>query len=68
MNSAEALEKHPVLKSEKASDGTPYRVVRGAAWRDDEEIRLRSACRRSGRPAARNDFDGFRCVVVVSGG
>jgi formylglycine-generating enzyme required for sulfatase activity len=68
MNSAEALKKHPILKNEKASDGTAFRVLRGGSWNGGVEIYLRSTCRDNIPPASRIDINGFRCVVVVSGG
>jgi formylglycine-generating enzyme required for sulfatase activity len=68
MNGAEALEKYPVLKNEKASDGTPSRVLRGASWDSNVEIILRSTYRNFGHPAKRYVSFGFRCVLVVSGG
>jgi formylglycine-generating enzyme required for sulfatase activity len=68
MNDAEAMKKYPVLKSEKADDGTPYRVLRGASWDAYGEVGLRSSVRRDGRPADRIDCGGFRCVLVISGG
>jgi len=68
MNGAEAREKYPVLKDEKASDGTPYRVLRGASWDNDGVISLRSTYRFNARPTYRFNISGFRCVLVVSGG
>lgn len=68
MNSAEALKTYPILKTEKSSDGTPYRVVRGGSWNYDVPIDLRSAYRIYDHPTNRDDFIGFRCVLVISGG
>jgi formylglycine-generating enzyme required for sulfatase activity len=68
MNDADALEKFPLLKVERGSDGTPYRVLRGGSWNLGDEVYLRSSSRSLGRPSGRYDFSGFRCVLVVSGG
>ena len=68
MNSADALKAFPVLKTEKASDGSPFRVLRGGSWSDDSEIDLRSAYRRFGLPTGRFGRYGFRCVMALSGG
>jgi formylglycine-generating enzyme required for sulfatase activity len=68
MNSAEAIKALPALKEEKASDGTPYRVLRGASWFLSDEISLRSTYRNRNHPSIRNDYGGFRCVLVISGG
>jgi serine/threonine protein kinase/formylglycine-generating enzyme required for sulfatase activity len=65
MNNAEILEKYPSLRNEKASDGTPYRVVRGGAWDIDDPIFLRSTFRNIVRPTTRGDAFGFRCVLVT---
>jgi formylglycine-generating enzyme required for sulfatase activity len=66
MNEAEALAAYPVLKNEKAIDGMPYRVLRGGSWRNYVSMALRSSSRNNVQPANRNDYNGFR-VVVVSG-
>ncbi len=68
MNDADALQEIPALKEERASDGTPYRVLRGGSWGDNAEILLRSSFRDFVRPAYRSVNFGFRCVLVVSGG
>jgi formylglycine-generating enzyme required for sulfatase activity len=68
MNSAEAIKKYPALKEEKASDGTPYRVLRGASWNGIDKILLRSSYRYYNPPTSRSDSFGIRCVLVVSGG
>ncbi len=65
MNSAEALETIPVLKNEKYSDGTPFRVLRGASWSSNGSVYLRSAFRNYGHPTYRNVNYGFRLVVSV---
>ena len=68
MNSAEARKASPVLEKEKASDGTPFRGVRGGSWDSDDEIILRSSFRINALPSNRFDNRGFRCVLMVSGG
>ena len=68
MNSAEVRKTHPFLEMDKTSDGTPYRVVRGGSWLDNQEIKLRSSSRNRGETTFRCIFHGFRCVLVVSGG
>ena len=65
MNDADVLEEIPVLKSEKHSDGTPFRVLRGGAWSSNEEFFLRSSCRNYERPVYRDGSNGFRLVVSV---
>lgn len=68
MNSVEILERYPALKSEKASDGTPCRVLRGSSWGRTDEISLRSASRGFNPPAERFGYAGFRCVLAIPGG
>jgi len=68
MNSLEALEKHPVLKDEKARNGTLYRVVRGGSWHNDNPFDGRSSTRFGAHPATRSDEKGFRCVLAYSSG
>jgi hypothetical protein len=68
MNSADAIKAVPKLKGEKARDGTPFRVVRGASWFNNVEIYLRSTYRSYDHPTNRSDRIGFRCVLVISGG
>ena len=65
MNDSEALEKYSVMKDEKASDGTPFRVLRGASWFSYDSVYLRSASRSCVHPACRNGNYGFRLVVSV---
>jgi serine/threonine protein kinase/formylglycine-generating enzyme required for sulfatase activity len=67
MNSAEALKKFPVLKEEKASDGTAFRVLRGASWCNDGSVNLGASSRDYGQPLGRSDNLGFRVVLVSSG-
>ncbi|MCX6874839.1 MAG: SUMF1/EgtB/PvdO family nonheme iron enzyme [Verrucomicrobia bacterium] len=67
MNDAERLEAYPMLKSEKADDGTPFRVLRGGSWNLGAADLLLSSCRFGGPPTIRHDFNGFRVVLVVSG-
>jgi len=44
------------------------RVLRGGSWDGHSGIALRSASRYYDRPTYRDDYSGFRCVLVVSGG
>ncbi len=67
MNSPEVIKEYPALKNEKASDGTAFRVLRGASWDRNDPLLLRSSCRNFGRPVFRYGDRGFRCVLVVSG-
>jgi formylglycine-generating enzyme required for sulfatase activity len=67
MNDSEALERFPPLRKEKAEDGSPYRVRRGGAWNESDPIILRSSFRDSGHQTGRSIYNGFRCVLVVSG-
>jgi formylglycine-generating enzyme required for sulfatase activity len=67
MNAPDVLKEYPVLEKEKASDGTAFRVLRGASWNGDAPLGLRSSCRGGGHPVGRTGLSGFRCVLVVSG-
>ena len=67
MNDPDVLKEFPALEKEKASDGTAFRVLRGASWNDYDPLRLRSSSRGRDRPVSRYDGNGFRCVLVVSG-
>ncbi len=66
LNDAESKEAFPSLKT--AEGGQTYRVLRGASWYNDDRVRLRSSFRRVGLPMRRDHRNGFRCVLVVSGG
>ena len=44
------------------------RVVRGGSWNRYDELGLFSSYRFIGHPSTRGDDNGFRCVLVVSGG
>ena len=68
MNSAEVLEEIPALKEETASDGTPYRVLRGGSWFSVDPSALLSSDRYNDPPGARGDDRGFRVVLVVGSG
>lgn len=65
MNDADALEAYSVLRNEKHTDGTPFRVLRGGSWLNYAEVYLRSSCRISEPPTLRGDDNGFRFVVVA---
>ena len=67
MNDPDVLKEYPFLEKEKASDGTAFRVLRGASWSNYDPLDLRSSFRSRNRPVLRNDGLGFRCVLVVSG-
>jgi serine/threonine protein kinase len=45
-----------------------YRVLRGGSWGNVDPLALRSTYRYYDLPRHRNDYNGFRCVLVVSGG
>lgn len=66
MNDADVLKELPVLKDD--GGGQTYRVLRGASWLNSRETNLRSSSRNVEDPRYRNDFIGFRCVLVVAGG
>jgi formylglycine-generating enzyme required for sulfatase activity len=68
MNDAETLAAYPALKTERYSDGTAFRVVRGASWYGAAEFALRSSYRNGAHPTYRFGNYGFRCVLEVSGG
>ena len=65
MNSSEVIALLPTLKDEKDSDGTEYRVYRGASWSDFKQEFMTSSFRLNRHPLARTDFVGFRCVLEV---
>jgi len=44
-----------------------FRVLRGASWNNNDPLKLRSSYRNNDHPVNRNDNNGFRCVLVVSG-
>ena len=67
MNDPDVLKEIPALEKEKASDGTAFRVLRGASWFSVVPLRLRSSFRGYDHPVSRSGGDGFRCVLVVSG-
>ena len=67
MNDPDVLKEFPALDKEKASDGTAFRVLRGASWFLYVPLDLRSSCRGFGHPVIRYGYFGFRCVLVVSG-
>jgi hypothetical protein len=48
--------------------GHKSRVLRGASWYVSVEFALRSAFRAGIDPSDRDDYFGFRCVLVISGG
>ncbi|MEQ1840858.1 MAG: SUMF1/EgtB/PvdO family nonheme iron enzyme, partial [Verrucomicrobiales bacterium] len=68
MNDVETLEVTPGLKTEKHTDGSPFRVSRGASWTGIREINLRSLIRFRAFPSYRSDFYGFRLVVSEGAG
>ena len=65
MNSAEALEKFPVMRLEKDRDGSAVRVLRGASWSTDAPLRLRSEFRLYGHPRYQGPSRGFRVVIEI---
>jgi len=67
MNAPDVLKEYPVLEKEKASDGTAFRVLRGASWLNNDPLTLRSSFRNYDYPGFRSGIRGFRCVLVVSG-
>ena len=67
MNDPDVLKEFPALEKEKASDGTAFRVLRGASWSYFDPLPLRSSFRDRGPPVDRDASYGFRCVLVVSG-
>lgn len=68
MNSDEARKTFPFLEEEKAGDGIPYYVIRGGSWFNTEDYGMRSLFRYRAPPVIRGSRDGFRCVLVISGG
>ena len=65
MNTAATRKAIPALEKEKASDGTPFRVLRGASWDGVDSVLLRSTYRDFGHPTGRLGSSGFRLVVSV---
>ena len=62
MNAQAFLDQFPALKDD--GGGKKFRLVRGSSWRGTDPVYLLSACRGRGIPGDRNDFYGFRCVLV----
>lgn len=65
MNSAEIRQKTPVLDND--GGGQQFRVVRGASWCNFDPSDALSAYRVGYIPGGRDDFSGFRCVLVAGG-
>ena len=63
LNDADLLAEFPGLKND--GGGQAFRVLRGASWSSKTETGLRSSCRHRGDPHLRNDFFGFRCVLMM---
>lgn len=68
MNTAELRKQFPALEEEKSADGTPYRVLRGGSWINDDPAFLLSSYRSYNHPTGWYDYLGFRVVLVVGGG
>ena len=67
MNDPDVLKEYPFFEKEKASDGTAFRVLRGASSYNYDPLTLRSSFRGCDLPVYRSGYNGFRCVLVVSG-
>lgn len=63
LNDPDLINEFPVLKND--GGGQTFRVLRGASWSSKTETGLRTSCRHRGDPHLRNDFFGFRCVLVM---
>jgi formylglycine-generating enzyme required for sulfatase activity/serine/threonine protein kinase len=66
MNDSDALEEISALRHERADDGTPMRVLRGASWFSSRPMMLRTSFHLFDHPVSRYDYYGFRVVLEVS--
>jgi len=66
LNTPAVLSENPILKEETAADGTPHRVLRGAAWDNLDETSLRPEFRDMDEPDRRDDDYGFRLVLDLN--
>lgn len=62
LNSAEVLQANPALREPNASDGMPYRIIRGGSWFTHDQMQLRSQYRDRMPHDYRSDCIGFRIV------
>jgi len=65
MNDPDVLQASPSLRNERADDGTPTHVLRGASWFSSLPVTLRMNFRSFDHPSSRYDCYGFRVVLVL---
>jgi len=65
MNSTALRNKYQSLNDD--GGGEKFRVLRGGSWSDYEPDFMRLSFRNGNLPNTRNDYYGFRCVLIPSG-
>ncbi|MEP6671159.1 MAG: SUMF1/EgtB/PvdO family nonheme iron enzyme [Chthoniobacter sp.] len=63
MNDPDVFNYNGFLRTERAPNGIPYRVLRGGSWRANSEVYLRSSSHYIELPHNRSDNFGFRVVL-----
>jgi formylglycine-generating enzyme required for sulfatase activity len=66
MNDIDARTVFPILQRD--GGGHAFHVLRGASWRSCKLMRLRTSAREFLPAPTRLNYDGFRCVLVISPG
>jgi len=64
----EAMRNHGADTCESSGPVGRHRVLRGGCWNNNDRANLLSSNRNHNQPGNRNNNNGFRCVLVVSGG
>lgn len=64
----EAVRNHGADTGESSGPVGRHRVLRGGCWNNNDRANLLSSYRNHNQPGNRNNNNGFRCVLVVSGG
>ncbi len=64
----EAVRNHGADTAERSGSVRRHRVLRGGSWNNNDRGNLLSSNRNHNVPGNRNNNNGFRCVLVVSGG
>jgi hypothetical protein len=64
----EAVRNHGADTGESSGPVGRHRVLRGGCWNNNDRANLLSSNRNHNQPGNRNNNNGFRCVLVVSGG
>ena len=62
------MRNHGADTGERSGPVGRHRVLRGGCWNNNDRANLLSSNRNHNQPGNRNNNNGFRCVLVVSGG